>query len=132
MSQENVEIVRRAFEAVGRSDLEGWFATASPELKVYPRREEPGVKDCYEGVDGMLEYVANWYSGWEEYTVEPERFIDGGEYVVVDVREIGVAKQSGLRVEENFGHAFKVRDGKIVEWRMFGPVREALEAVGLS
>jgi hypothetical protein len=37
-----------------------------------------------------------------------------------------------LRVEENFAHALKVSDGKIVEWRMFGPVDEALEAIGLS
>jgi ketosteroid isomerase-like protein len=35
-------------------------------------------------------------------------------------------------VEENFAHVFKLRDGKIVEWRQFGPLREALEAVGLS
>jgi hypothetical protein len=45
---------------------------------------------------------------------------------------VGVAEQSGMRVEENFAHAFKVDDRKIVEWRMFGPVQEALEELGLS
>ena len=132
MSEENVEIVRRGFDAVARGDLERWFGDVSAEITVYPRAEEPGVKNCYEGHEGILEYLANWYSGWESYTVEPERFIDGGDYVVVDVREVGVAQQSGMRVEENFAHAFKVSDGKVVEWRMFGPMREALEAAGLS
>ena len=87
MSQENVEIVRSVFEALGRNDFEGWLATASAEIKLYPRREEPGVKDRYEGLDGVLEYLANWYSGWEDYKVKPERFINAGEYIVVDVRE---------------------------------------------
>jgi hypothetical protein len=36
-----------------------------------------------------------------------------------------------MRVEQNFAHAFKVNDGNVVEWRMFGPLQEALEAAGL-
>jgi ketosteroid isomerase-like protein len=132
MSQEDVEIVQRGFEAFSRNDFEDWYALASTEIRVYPRREEPGVKDCYEGWDEMLDYLVNWYSGWDDYTVQAERFIDAGEYVVVDVREVGTAQQSGMRVEQNFAHACKVRDGKIVEWRMFGPLEEALEALGLS
>lgn len=73
------------------------------------------MNDRYEGWDGMLDYLVNWYSGWEDYTVEAERFIDGGEYVVVDVREVGVAEQSGVRVEENFTHALKLTDGQVIE-----------------
>jgi ketosteroid isomerase-like protein len=132
MSQENVEIVRGGFDAVARGDLEGWLSDVGAKVKVYPRPEEPGVRDSYEGHEGVLEYLANWYSGWESYIVEPERFIDGGDYVIVDVREVGVAEGSGMRVEENFAHAFKVSHGKIVEWRMFGPMQEALEAVGMA
>jgi ketosteroid isomerase-like protein len=132
MSEENVEVVRRGFEAFSQKDFEGWYAVTSRNVKRHPRREEPGVKDSYEGWDGVLDYLVNWYAGWDEYTAEPVRFIDGGEYVIVDVREVGVAEQSGMRVEENFAHAFKVDDRKIVEWRMFGPVEEALEELGLS
>jgi len=102
MSEENVEVVRRGFEAFSPNDFEGWYAVTSTKVKLYPRREEPGVKDSYEGWDGVLDYLVNWYAGWDEYTSEPVRFIDGGEYVIVDVREVGVAEQSGMRVEENF------------------------------
>ena len=56
-------------------------------------------------------YLVNWYSGWKEYTGEPTRFIDAGDWVVVEVNEIGVA-ESGLRVEQRFAHAFKIEDGK--------------------
>ena len=132
MSEETVAIVRQGFKAFSENDFEGWFAISSTEIKLYPRREEPGVRTHYEGWEELLDYVANWYSGWEDYTVEPERFIDAGEWVVVDAREVGIAEQSGVRVEENFAHAFKLQDGKVVEWRMFGPVSEALEALGVE
>jgi ketosteroid isomerase-like protein len=132
MSEETVAIVRQGFKAFSENDFEGWFAISSTEIKLYPRREEPGVRTHYEGWEELLDYVANWYSGWEDYTVEPERFIDAGEWIVVDAREVGVAEQSGVRVEENFAHAFKLQDGKVVEWRMFGPVSEALQALGVE
>jgi hypothetical protein len=34
-----------------------------------------------------MDYLVHWYSGWDDYTVEAEQFIDAGEYVIVDVRE---------------------------------------------
>ena len=132
MTPSQVELVRGGFEAFIAGDLEAWLALTSPDVVVYPRAEEPGVKDRYDGPEEMLEYLANWYSGWESYEVEPERFIDCGKYVIVDVRETGTAKQSGMRVEQNFAHAFALRNGKLAEWRMFGPVSEAMEVLGVS
>jgi ketosteroid isomerase-like protein len=79
----------------------------------------------------MFDYLVNWYAGWEDYSVEPTQFIEAGDYVVVDARETGIAEQSGIRVEQTFSHAFELRDGQIVEWRQFGPLQQALEAVGL-
>ena len=131
MSQVNVELVRKSLHAFLENDFEGWFATTDPGCKPYPRPEEPGVRECYEGWDEILEYLVNWYSGWKEYTAEPERLIDAGDWVVVEMNEVGVL-ESGLRVEQRFAHAVRIEDGKGVEWRMFGPVEEALEALGLS
>jgi ketosteroid isomerase-like protein len=78
MSEENVDIVRRGFDAYSRGDGEAWLAGFSDKVKLYPRPEEPGVRDCYEGIAGLQEYLANWFSGWEQYTVEPEQYIDAG------------------------------------------------------
>ncbi|MFN2615799.1 MAG: nuclear transport factor 2 family protein [Thermoleophilaceae bacterium] len=132
MSRENVEIIRRAFEAFRTNDLEAWLATISPNINVFPNPREPGAKPHYEGREGVLEYLRNWYAGWDEYVVEPTQFVEAGDYVVVAAREIGTAKQSGIRVEQEFSHVFRLRDGQTVEWRQFGPLSEALEAVGLS
>jgi len=130
MSTENVALVKQAFEAFARQDIEAWLAMVDDGIRLFPRKEEPGVKACYEGKDEMFEYLGNWFSGWAEYTVHAEEFIDAGDYVVVNVREIGIAEASGIRVEAMFAHAFKVQGGRSVEWRMFGPVEEALRAIG--
>src|SRR4051812_38341524 len=88
MSEENVAVVRRVFDTFPASDFEGFFGMASPDIRVYPRPEEPGVRACYEGWEELMEYLINWFSGWDEYTFEPDRFIDAGEYVIADVREV--------------------------------------------
>jgi ketosteroid isomerase-like protein len=132
VSAENVAVVREIYEAFATSDLERWRELTADDLALYPRPEEPGVKERYDGWDEMLAYLANWYSGWESYTAEPERFIDCDSHVILDVREVGVAKQTGIRVEQNFAHAFVVRDGRVSEWRMFGSVDEAMTSLGVS
>jgi ketosteroid isomerase-like protein len=132
MSDHNVALVRRGLEAAQRGEFEAFLELVDPAIRLYPRTEEPGVRSCYEGHDGMVEYLANWYSGWAEYTVAPERFIDAGEYVIVDMREVGVTEQTGMRVEGTFAHAIRLAGGKAIEWRMYGPVSEALEALGIE
>lgn len=53
MSRENVEIVGRGLEAFSQNDFEAWCAIAGTEIKLYPRREEPGVLPVYAGWDGV-------------------------------------------------------------------------------
>ena len=132
MSQENVEIVRRGTEAFNQNDFEGWFAIASTEIKLYPRPEEPGVLAVYEGWDGVMEYLVNWYSHWEDYEGEPVEFLDAGDQVLVVMRERGRLERDRLEVEQEFSHSFKLREGSVVEWRMYDSHEQALEAVGLS
>jgi ketosteroid isomerase-like protein len=132
MSQENVEIVRRGFEAVADGDLGVWFQLADPDIRVRPRPAEPDAADEYQGLDGLMDYAVNWYSQWDEYDTEPIEIIDAGEHVLVRARERGFVERTGIEVLEEFSHSFLLRDGKVVEWRMYDSHTEALEAVGLS
>ena len=68
---------------------------------------------------------------YPDFHVEPERFVDAGEDVVV----IGVAhgtSASGVEAERRQGYVWTVRDGKAVRFRWFNDPKEALEAVGLA
>jgi ketosteroid isomerase-like protein len=132
MSQENVEPVRRLFEAASDGDVGSLFQAADPDCLVYPRLDEPDAAREYRGLDGLMEYLTNWYGQWDEYESEPLEIIDAGEHVLVIARERGRVKRTGLEVVEDFWHSFVLRGGKFLEWHMYGSREEALEALGLS
>jgi ketosteroid isomerase-like protein len=86
----------------------------------------------WHGVDAMWAACIEWLRTWDELRVEPERFIDLGERVLVLARQTGRGKQSGLPVELEVGDLFTLRDGKIVRWELYVNRGEALRAVGLE
>jgi ketosteroid isomerase-like protein len=132
MSREDVESLQAVFQAIADGDATAWLRAMDPEVRLYPRSEEPGVRAVYEGWDGVMEYLVNWYSDWEDYESEPVEFQDAGDQVLVVLRERGRMERSGIEVEEEFSHSFKLRDGRIVEWRHHNSRQDALDALGLS
>ena len=67
----------------------------------------------------------------DDYDIEILLIADRGDYVVVTARTGGRGKQSGVEVEVNLLFVFSVRDGKIVELKIFTREGQALEAAGL-
>jgi ketosteroid isomerase-like protein len=132
MSQQSVDILKAVMEAMARGEAAAFVQQTDPEIRIYPRPAEPGVRAVYEGWQGLEEYVVNWYSAWDEYDFEPLRFVDAGDQVVVVARERGRMAESGIEVVEEFSHSFRLRNERIIEWRMYDSHAEALEAVGLT
>jgi ketosteroid isomerase-like protein len=133
MPGENSEVVRRALLASQNSDLQALLSLIAEESRVYPRPEEPGVKESYEGHHGLFEYLGNWFSQWDEYETEPASFEDApDDQVLVVIRERGHLKQSGITIDQDFSHSFQVKEGKIVEWRMYDSDEQAREHLGMT
>jgi ketosteroid isomerase-like protein len=68
---------------------------------------------------------------YPDFRVEPERFVDVGDDVVV----IGVARgtsASGVEAQWRQGYVWTVRDGMAMRFRWFNDPDEALKAVGLE
>jgi ketosteroid isomerase-like protein len=131
MSQENVEVIVRAFE-VARTDPESFLTFCDPEIEWDESRFMPEPR-LYHGHDGVREFWRGWAGTWEDFEAEVEQAIDAGdEAVVVHVRIAGRGRASGAPVALRFGQVWTVRDGKIVRMLTFPTFAEALEAVGLS
>ena len=132
MSQENVEIVRRGYEALakGRVDLE----TLDPEIEWRGPREFPDLAQPHYGHEGVMQYMAKLGEVFDDYRVVAEEFMEVGEdQVLVFAREGGRGKGSGLEVETNpTVHVYTLRDGKAVRMQSYWERSEAIEAVGLS
>jgi ketosteroid isomerase-like protein len=69
---------------------------------------------------------------WDDWKIEPERFIDAdGDQVVIVFREVG-RSASGLQMDELHAELYTVRGGKVVYRKGFSDPAEALKAAGLS
>jgi ketosteroid isomerase-like protein len=131
MSQENVDVVRHAFE-LGRDDPERVLSVYDPNIEwdMSLFMPEPRI---YHGHDGVRQFWRGWGGTWVDFHAEIEQAIDaGGDEVVVQIRNTGRGRTSGAPVELLFGQVWTVRDGKITRLRSFPTFEEALEAVGLS
>ena len=136
MSQENVELIRRMYDAWLSDDYDTVFATYHPEIRLNPDPEATwvGVRDRYVGHDGIRDYMRAVYEAFEDYRPEIEKIIDAGEERVLTLAvEHGRGRGSGAEVEaRETAHLWTLRDGRAVQLDLFLDRRRALEAGGLA
>jgi ketosteroid isomerase-like protein len=129
MSQENVEAIRAAFENLEPTS-EPLLETLDPEIEVYDHDiPDAGV---YRGREGYLQWVADWSEAWESFNMEPLRWIDAGDRVVLVLQMTAKGKGSGVEVKRRDAMVWTVRDGRTVRLDYFNNEPQALEAAGLS
>jgi ketosteroid isomerase-like protein len=131
MSQENMQVVERAFEAFDRGDFDAVLALCDENIVIAQPRELPGAPPILHGHAGVLESFELWPEQWDDFRVEILDMRDLGSHVLVNAQTFGRGKHSGIEVEARFAFVFTLRNGKLSEWRLFLREEEALEAVGL-
>ena len=132
MSEENVEVVRNAYEAWNRGDVS--LKASVAELYAATVHPLPNAPDTQirTGRDEILTLYMELREAWERIEIEMEELVDADEYVVVSLFLRGVMQGSTGEVDERFGVIYALREGKITEARFFPSFAEALEAAGLS
>jgi uncharacterized protein len=131
MSQENVEIVSKVLEASSRGDLDTVLSLHDPHWEGFIPEEYP-VAGRWRGHEGVRGFADEWLAVWDEFRLEPEGFVDGGDAVVASVRYWGRGRGSGIEVTARWFYAYRLRSGKIISWRPYSDQAEALKAVGLE
>ena len=133
MSQENVEIVRRMYEFWSGGDWEGMVKLVDADVEQHGTVGGLEEGHISRGIDEIRQrFEAENIEVWEEHRIEPVRFIDAGERVVVIQHEYQRGKGSGVEIEIDTASVFNVRGGRIVRIQPYMNPAEALEAVGLS
>jgi ketosteroid isomerase-like protein len=137
MSQENVEICRRGWEAfeagMARGDPgivfdSGVFA-ADAEWR--PPRGFPGP-EVFRGREGFVEFMHTWTEDFEDFTLRLERLIDAGDDRVVGLfHHKAIGRASGVPVEVHQGLVYELKDGLVIRCQNYLDHASALEAVGL-
>lgn len=131
MSQENVELVRRAYDALARQETDSLLELLDPEVEF--RNPDYAMETGTRR--GREEFVRALERGWEvmeETRYDIERIIDEGDVIVVIGRFMARGRTGGVPVETPFGHVLELRDDRATSVSWFQDPAEALAAAGLS
>jgi ketosteroid isomerase-like protein len=133
VGEENVDIVRRAYEAFAERDWDAWLEFADPEIEFLPTGTAALTRGgrAYRGHDGLREYFRDVEAVWEELRVVPQNFRAVGDHVLVRGR-IYARTPDGLLVDSAGHWVWHIAGGKIVWACAYADEDEALEALGID
>jgi ketosteroid isomerase-like protein len=132
MSERNVEIVRRGFEALQRGGIAAVLELLDPEFEAEVGPDLSPEPDRYRGHEGVRRWFAGFEGSLEDVRLEPEEFIDAGDSVIVRARLSGRGSGSGIEVEQQAIQVWTVRDGRAVSVSAFADMGDARRAAGLD
>lgn len=130
MSEQNVETIRGAYEAFARGDIPGVMSALHDDIEWDSPTSLPWGARCH-GHDEVLAFFGRLAELMEELRVEPDRFIDAGDTVVVTGTHHGRGKQGGP-FEARWCMVWELRDGRAARFREYvdsAPIVEAMEVL---
>jgi ketosteroid isomerase-like protein len=138
MSEENVEIVRRADDGflagLEHGDFTGGFATGlmAEEHELIVAAEIP-ERRSYRGREGVVQFAQTWTEAFERFSMQRQELIDAGnDRVFASYRQSAIGKGSGVPIELEYFAVYEVENGQVVRTRHYLDRDKALEAAGLQ
>jgi ketosteroid isomerase-like protein len=128
VSQENVEVLRRAISHLNETGEPDWDLY-DPDL-VWTTRADGPAHNTYRGIAGLRRGTESLREVWAEFNAEILEMVDGVDSVVAVLRW-RLRAQGGVELEAVEGWVTWVRDGRITRIEQHAGKQEALEAAGL-
>jgi ketosteroid isomerase-like protein len=122
----NVDTARSAYEAFSRGDIET-LSQMLAEDGTWLTSDELPLGGETQGRDAILANFARIPDYWSSFSVEPEEFIDAGEWVVV--RGTQRAGNDAGSFEAPFAHLMKFEGGKIVRGEFYADSAKAAKVL---
>jgi ketosteroid isomerase-like protein len=127
MSEETMQLARRAYEAFNARDWEAFSALMDPDVVVESRLV--AMEGGYSGYEGLRRWRDAIVEMLPDYTLELEELRDMGDVTLARARGFAHGGSSGAPVIDPFWQPIQWRDGKCVWWRNCSTEAEALEAI---
>ena len=131
MSEENVELVRRAYERFNANDVDGFLALCATDIEFRDLPDLPG-SGLFEGRDGFRAWWSQLVDAFEDLRFDPDDLTDSGDRVFAMNRATGLGKGSGARVEMEMYNVWTITDGRVTRLDTYADRAEALTVAGLS
>jgi uncharacterized protein len=128
VSTDNLEIVRRAFDAFNEGGVDAILPFIDPEFQATTPPNlatEPGT---YRGHDGVRRWFDSFDEVMEGIRWDARDFRRVGDHVVVEFTLRARGKTTGLDFGQDAVMVWSLRDGKAIRAEVFETVDEALAA----
>ena len=124
--QENVQIAKDTFAAIGRGDMQGLLALSAEDIEwVIPGENWP-LAGTHRGHAGVADLFQKAFEMVEFSFSEPREFVAQGDRVLVVGFSRGRVKATNRTFEDHWVFAITVRNGKVTN------IREYIDTLALA
>jgi ketosteroid isomerase-like protein len=132
MSQDNVEIVGGAYEALDRHDIDQFLSYFAPEMEVHFSDSVGPFRAVYRGHAELKAFWESFFEAWAHIQWEVDELRDLGEGRVLTTTDvIAPGHGSGIPTTQHRAVIWEIRDGHIRRVTFFPVKQDAFEAAGL-
>ena len=118
-TQENAQIVKDFFAALGRGDKQGLLALSAEDVEWIVPGEEWPLACTRRGYSGLADLFQKTFEIVGASFPEPPEFVAQGDRVLVLGVSRGRVKATNKTFEDHFVFAIAVRDGKLTNIREY-------------
>ena len=132
MSQENIEIVRRAYAVLAEQGVEAVLAFADPQFEGTTPASLATEPDTYRGHEGVRRWFGSFGDAMEGIYLEGQEFTAAGDKVLVDTVLHARGRTTGIDAVQRAFVVWTLRDGLVTRADTFAERGQALEAAGID
>jgi ketosteroid isomerase-like protein len=129
MPPEDVELVERFHDSVARGDTEGAVGCFHQEVRFDWTESISPFRDLYVGHDGIRRFLQESQEAFEGFTPQIEEVIDCGDGRLLTPTTVSGRARGGIEVEAHGAMLWTVRDGQILEGKLFQTTADALRSL---
>ena len=116
--QENVQIAKDAFSAIGRGDMQGLLALFAEDIEWVIPGEWP-LAGAHRGHAGVAALFQKAFEMVEMSSIEPRELVAQGDRVLAVGFTRGRVKATNRMFDDHWVFAFTIRNGKVTNIREY-------------
>jgi hypothetical protein len=125
--ENNVDVVRRGFEALNTGGVEALVPFIHPEFEVTTPPGLAAEPDTYRGHEGVRRYFESFYEAMDRVEFDADRFIPVGERVVVPMALRARGRTTGIETAQEIVLVWELEDGRARRVSVHATIDEAMD-----
>lgn len=109
---QEMDVISSIYRAFSQGNIEAILAVQSSNV-VWTIAGKTPYSGTYRGPEGALQFFQRLGAAVEMQEFQPQRFVDGGDTVVVIGRERMTARSTGKPIENRWVHVWSLAGGKV-------------------